>query len=156
MDRGAWWATVHAVAKSRTWLRTNTFIFTQGSKPSRRSTRWRQNIFPVWSIFLCSSQEETHRLPGTTYSFWTLPLCLPRTLYACFSKRLNPSCTSRFHWNLISSGKSSFIIKLKGISSFSTLWHTWLSLLLITHSYIVLHCYLFIIPYSLEEKLWPT
>ena len=125
---------------------TFTFIFSQGSKPSRCSTRWKQNVFPVCSIFLCSSQEEPHRLPGTTYSFWTLPLCLPRALYACFSKHLNPSCTSRFNWNLIYSGNSSFIIELKGISSFSTLWHTWLSSLLITHSYIVLHCYLFIIP----------
>ena len=24
MDRGAWWATVHGVAKSQTWLKTNT------------------------------------------------------------------------------------------------------------------------------------
>ena len=27
MDRGAWWATVHGVAKSQTWLRTNMFTF---------------------------------------------------------------------------------------------------------------------------------
>ena len=27
MDRGAWWATVHGVAKSRTWLSDFTFIF---------------------------------------------------------------------------------------------------------------------------------
>ena len=26
MDRGAWWATVHGVTKSRTWLRDPTFI----------------------------------------------------------------------------------------------------------------------------------
>ena len=28
MDRGAWWATVHGVAKSRTWLNDFTFTFT--------------------------------------------------------------------------------------------------------------------------------
>ena len=28
MDRGAWWATVHGVAKSRTWLSDFTFAFT--------------------------------------------------------------------------------------------------------------------------------
>ena len=27
MDRGAWWATVHGVAKSRTWLSDFTFTF---------------------------------------------------------------------------------------------------------------------------------
>ena len=28
MDGGAWWATVHGVEKSRTWLRDFTFTFT--------------------------------------------------------------------------------------------------------------------------------
>ena len=32
MDRGAWWATVHGVSKSRTQLSDFTFTFTLGSK----------------------------------------------------------------------------------------------------------------------------
>ena len=30
MDRGAWWATVHSIAKSRTRLSTHTFLAPQG------------------------------------------------------------------------------------------------------------------------------
>ena len=38
MERGAWWATVHGVAKSRTWLSTQRLIKYQDSSPAILST----------------------------------------------------------------------------------------------------------------------
>ena len=37
MDRGAWWATVHRVAKSQTWLSMHSF---SGSFPLKNSARY--------------------------------------------------------------------------------------------------------------------
>ena len=34
VDRGAWWAAVHGVAKSRTYLATEHVLFTQGAQSS--------------------------------------------------------------------------------------------------------------------------
>ena len=40
MDRGAWWATVHGVAKSQTQLSDFTFTFTFISYHHRKSLQW--------------------------------------------------------------------------------------------------------------------
>ena len=39
MDRGAWWATVHGVAKSQTWLNDFTFFSFNLGRPTRTSKR---------------------------------------------------------------------------------------------------------------------
>ena len=43
MDRGAWWATVHGVKKSRTWLSDYTFTFKEFSRPL---------VTPYFSVFI--------------------------------------------------------------------------------------------------------
>ena len=47
MDRGAWWATVHGVTKSQTWLSTST-TSTKPGEASSESMRW--DVYPCGSI----------------------------------------------------------------------------------------------------------
>ena len=54
MDRGAWWATVHGVAKSRTQLRTDTFPFKvpilgSWNIPDSLTAKWVLIINTAWS-----------------------------------------------------------------------------------------------------------
>jgi len=51
-DRGAWWATVHGVTKSQTWL--NTFTFHNAFKFHLCCHKWQDFIlFYSWMIFYC-------------------------------------------------------------------------------------------------------
>ena len=71
MDGGAWWATVHGVAKSRTWLSNFTFtFFFQGQSPfSPNSTTlcWFQNYFK-WN-FIWSSDNQLGQVIGWKFPF---------------------------------------------------------------------------------------
>ena len=53
MDRGAWWAAVHVVAKSRTRLSDFTFTF----------THWRRKLQPT-PVFLPGESQERGSLVG--------------------------------------------------------------------------------------------
>ena len=57
MDRGAWWAAVHGVARSRTWLRD--FIFTFHFHALEKEMETHSSI-PAWRI---SGMGETGGLP---------------------------------------------------------------------------------------------
>ena len=68
MDRGAWWAKVHEVAKSQTWLSNNTFHLNSTSLGF---------ILPLISIFA-----NLYSAPFLTASWWTslvvqMVKCLP-------------------------------------------------------------------------------
>ena len=71
MDRRAWWATVHGVAMSRTWLKTNTFTFFQCCN----------NVFKITTCFLtvhfsCSVMSDSlqpHGLQHTRLLYHQLP-----------------------------------------------------------------------------------
>ena len=54
MDGGAWWATVHGVAKSRTRLSDFTFTFTMFSYSSKLSLKLKLQYF--WHFFEVKSQ----------------------------------------------------------------------------------------------------
>ena len=71
MDRGAWWATVHGVAKS--WTRLNDFTFflcsTQGSRTSKaRGQSWPEHCDASLS---CQSCQLLIRVLRTTLSIWS-------------------------------------------------------------------------------------
>lgn len=73
-------------------------------------TRWKQNVFPACSIFLCSEPEEPTDCLGLPTAFELyLSACQEPSMPA--SPNILISCTSRFNWNLIYSGKSSFIVR---------------------------------------------
>ena len=68
MDRGAWRATVHGVARNRTWLRTNTF-------PMALSICWKQStVLQTWThFFFIGSTEVQGRFVGILAA-WSLTL----------------------------------------------------------------------------------
>ena len=68
MDRGAWWATDHGVAKSQTRLSVFTFTFFHSC--STRSVRWSQNGL---SIFCVSNT--FHKAVNISFNLAALKLC---------------------------------------------------------------------------------
>ena len=74
MDRGAWWATVHGVRKSRTWLSdTLKFLWASQVAQWRRTSCWcrRHKRLCVWSISWEDLEEEmaTH----SSILAWRIP-----------------------------------------------------------------------------------
>ena len=55
MDRGVWWATVHEVSKSQTWLRTHACAHTH-SHWWQRMCHSQNSMCPVWSTAHISAQ----------------------------------------------------------------------------------------------------
>ena len=67
MDRGAWWATVHGVAKSQTRLKQHS---TEYILIPLFAQRWAQNVFPFWNHHWLSP----HTIPWPSVSsgmLWT-------------------------------------------------------------------------------------
>ena len=71
MDKGAWWATVHGVTKSWTWL-SNTFTF----KGYRWMARWRGTKGRVQKnpkhTCICPCEVRVSYLPSILEVLWTL------------------------------------------------------------------------------------
>ena len=100
MDRGAWWATVHGVAKNQTWLVTNTFTFS-----SERFLPWTQSEGGILVNGMCvpaeAGEPQGTGLPGvyghvTSSDQWVVtgvPSGLEH-LIACVS----PSGVLSVHW----------------------------------------------------------
>ena len=64
MDRGAWWATVHRVAKSRTQLSTHTQL-------SETSLLFLKDLMLPWSLLLPPSLDDTiHKTTSSLGCFW--------------------------------------------------------------------------------------
>ena len=58
MDRGAWWAAVHGVAKSRTWLRDFTFtILVSSTHHHLIRTNCLPHLFSPWRFLLASGKD---------------------------------------------------------------------------------------------------
>ena len=69
MDRGAWWATLHRVAESRTqlkWLNTHAHTEAQNQKWLSPQTRWIPDHWGSW----VTSNGRTHWWWGNGSSFW--------------------------------------------------------------------------------------
>ena len=75
MDGGAWWATVHGVAKSRTWLSDFTFTFT-----------FPKIIYQtIEGLGICSYSQVNHSVDSTGITFRLHFLVFPHFSFACFA-----------------------------------------------------------------------
>ena len=101
MDRGAWWATVHGVAKSRTWLSIWAQYVCFNSSLSIRGTLsfpcWVQRLFSMSaslflpckkfistifldSIYICINTRDLF------FSFWLTSFCITSSMFSHFTR----------------------------------------------------------------------
>ena len=94
MDRGAWWATVHGAAKSRTRLRTHAFISWSSSNNVTSRHPWQSLSLVLlhgWGCSFTSESKLQMRKEAVTWVQGSAPLLLPGKFHLILTSFL--SCT---------------------------------------------------------------
>ena len=96
MDRGAWWATVHGVAKSRTWLSdftsTSQKLQSSGQILRSRQTRWLETTqHTKTKQFWLSDNYKTRKFWKIRVSRWSNNTFLKKKYFLSCNKQIRKS-----------------------------------------------------------------